>query len=69
MATYYEIMRYVEAKYGFVPHSNWIADVKELCNIPLRSAPNRLPEKERSNRCPKAKIEPIKEAFKHFGMI
>ena len=30
MATYHEIQEYVEAKYGFVPNTCWIAEVKEL---------------------------------------
>jgi hypothetical protein len=55
MATYNEIQHYVEAKYCFVPKSNWIAEVKELCNIPhQREVVNRL-GKERTNRCPKKK--------------
>lgn len=70
MATYHEIMLYVEAKYGFVPHAYWITEVKQLCNLPLVRGPNKAGNKrDRHNRCPKAKIEPIKEAFKHFDMI
>jgi hypothetical protein len=71
MATYFEIRLYVEGKYGFVPNTSWIAEVNEQCSVPLvRVAVNRLgAERERHNRCPKAKIEPIKEALKHFGMI
>ena len=69
MATYREIQYYVESTYGFVPNTCWIAEVKELCNIPhLREAPNRLGA-ERVNHCPKGKIDSIKEALKHFDMI
>ena len=71
MATYREIQAYVESTYGFRPHTCWIAEVKELCHIPhLREACNRLgKEREKSNRCPKEKIESIKDALKHFEMI
>jgi hypothetical protein len=55
MATYREIQAYVENLYGFVPHTCWIAEVKELCHIPhLREAANRIgKEREKINRCPK----------------
>ena len=58
MATYHEIQAYVEIKYGFVPHTCWIAEVKELCHIPHeREAVNRIrKEREKSNRCPKEKM-------------
>jgi hypothetical protein len=71
MATYREIQAYVESKYGFIPHTCWIAEVKELCHIPhLREAPNRLAKEiEKSNLCPKEKIDCIKDALKHFEMI
>ena len=71
MATYHEIQLYVEAKYGFVPHAYWIAEVKELCHILLVREQDKRKgqERDKNNRCPKAKIGPIKEAFKHFGMI
>ncbi|MCW4002377.1 MAG: hypothetical protein NWE95_00480 [Candidatus Bathyarchaeota archaeon] len=67
MATYREIQLYVKRKHGFVPKTCWIAHVKELCHIPLRKAWNR--KGERPHRCPKDKIDKIKEAFEHFGMI
>jgi hypothetical protein len=34
MATYPEIQMYVEKTYGSIPKPAWIAEVKELCNIP-----------------------------------
>jgi len=57
MATYHEIQFYVESKYGFVPHTCWIAEVKELCNIPHeREAANRLgKEREQAQPLPKSK--------------
>jgi hypothetical protein len=69
MATYREIRMFVECKYGFVPKTSWIAEVKELCDIPhQREAPNRLGT-NRTNRCPKERISCIKDALLYFGMI
>jgi hypothetical protein len=69
MATYREIRMFVECKYGFVPKTGWVAEAKELCNIPhQREAPNRL-GKNRTNSCPKELIPCIIDAFLHFGMI
>jgi hypothetical protein len=67
MATYKEIQDYVKNKYGFVPKTCWIADVREICGLPVRKAGNR--SGERSNPCPPEKIEAIKDAFKHFKMV
>jgi hypothetical protein len=71
MATCHEIQMYVESAYGFRPKPAWIAEVKELCHIPrIKEAPNRIgKERSKSNPCPKAKIDCIKEALKHFEMI
>ena len=63
MATYREIQAYVESKYGFIPHTCWIAEVKELCHIPhQREAVNRLgKERDKHNRCAqKQKLNPSK---------
>jgi hypothetical protein len=68
MATYEEIQQYVKANYGFKPKTCWIADVKEQCGIQRREAWNRQ-GLERTNPCPVTKIECIKDAFRHFGMI
>lgn len=68
MVTYEEIQSYVKGKYGFEPKTCWIADVRELCNLPVRKAWNRQGEK-RTNPCPGDKINCIKDAFKHFGII
>jgi hypothetical protein len=45
MATIEEIQDYVRTRYGFVPKSCWIADVKEQNGLPVRPAWNRaLPD-------------------------
>ena len=67
MATYNEIIAYVKSKYGFEPETCHIAHVKKLCGLDVKPAPNR--SGERKKKCPKTKIEPIKEALKHFKII
>ena len=67
MATYEEIIAYVKSKYGFEPATCYIAQVKEICGIKVKPAPNR--SGKRTKNCPQHKIEIIKEALKHFNMI
>ena len=69
MATYKQIQDWVRNNFGFVIETCWIAHVKEMCGLELRQAPNRLDETHRTNPCPSDKVEPIKDAFRHFGMI
>ena len=60
MATYKEIQEYIRNEKGYMAQTCWIAHTKSLCGIQTRNAPNRISEN---------KIEDIKEAFRHFGMI
>ncbi|MEW5937150.1 MAG: hypothetical protein AB1665_04950 [Candidatus Thermoplasmatota archaeon] len=69
MATYKQIQDWIRRNYGYTVKTCWIAHVKEICGLELRNAPNRYDENIRTNPCPSEKIEPIKQAFKHFGMI
>jgi hypothetical protein len=68
MATYREIQDWVKQNYGFVPETCWIADVKSQAGLQMRKAPNRKGAK-RVKPCPPGKIEPIRAALRHFGMI
>jgi hypothetical protein len=68
MATYNEIQQWIKKKYGFSVETCWIADVKEKCGLPMRTAHNRK-GKERMKPCPKNKIRYITKAFRHFKMI
>lgn len=67
-ATYKEIQEWVKQHYGFVPKTCWIAHVKKLSGLTMRKAPNRKGE-ERVYPCPTEKIEPIRTALRHFGMV
>lgn len=68
MATYKEIQFWVKQTYGFVPETCWIADDKNQCGLLMREAPNRKGE-TRVKPCPPEKIEAIRAALLHFGMI
>lgn len=69
MATYKEIQNYVKETYGFIPKTCWIAHVKEECGISVKNAPNRILADKREKPCPLEKMEYIKNALIHFGMI
>ncbi len=68
MATYKEIQKFVKTEYGFQPKSCWIADIKEQAGLPVKRAWNRIGN-ERKNPCPTEKVDAIKDAFHHYGMI
>jgi hypothetical protein len=68
MATYDQIQEYVSARHRFVPKTCWIAHVKEMVGLPVTRAWNRRCDK-REQPCPPGKVEPIKDAFRHFGLI
>jgi len=68
MATYKQIQDWVKIKYGFVPKTCWIADVKQKSGLNVRMASNRI-SKEREYPCPKDEEAAIKAALKHFNMI
>jgi len=69
MPTYEQIQEWVRGNFGFTVKDCWIAHVKEMCGLEPRKAGNRLDENERANPCPPDKVEPIKQALRHFGMI
>ena len=71
MISYDDIKDYVYEKYGFIPKSCWIADVKEECGLPVKVYPQRKATEtnSRSHPCPDKRREPIKDALRHFKMI
>ena len=68
MATYAEIQDWIRRKHGVTVKTCWIAHAKELCGLPLRSAPNRTAPR-RKHPCPPDKLLLIEKAFEHFGML
>ncbi len=69
MATYKQIQDYIREKYNFTAKTCWIAHMKELHNLPLAKAHNRLSADKRTQPCPESKQVVITEAFTHFGMV
>lgn len=69
MASYREIQAYIMQQYGFVAQTCWIAHMKEVCGLPVHSAPNRADQRQRVKPCPDEKQDAIREAFLHFHML
>ena len=69
MATYKQIQDYVRKRHGCTIKTCWIAHVKELNGLKLRTAPNRISGDERKNPCPTDNRPLIEEAMRHYGMI
>ena len=68
--TYKMIQEYIEEKYGFKVHTAYIAEVKRNLGLPMYDAPNMVEELKQPRRHPTAeKVEAIKGALKHFGVI
>ena len=68
--TYKMIQEYIEEKYGFKVHTAYIAEVKRNLGLPIYDAPNMVEELKQPRRHPTAeKVEAIKDALKHFGVI
>ena len=68
--TYKMIQEYIEEKYGFKVHTAYIAEVKRNLGLPMYDAPNMVEELKQPRRHPTAeKVEAIKDALKHFGLI
>lgn len=64
MPTYKQIENYVKNKYGYLPKSCWISDVKRQMGYNVKNAHNRKNEMFIKNKCPNNKINDIKEAIK-----
>ena len=68
--TYKRIQEYVEKHYGFKVHTAYIAEVKRMCGLDMHKAPNAVEQrKHQYHPCPPEKVEAIKDALRHFGMI
>ena len=68
--TYKMIKEYIEAKYGFKVHTAYIAEVKRDLGLPMYDAPNAVEELKQPRKHPTVeKVEAIKDALKHLGVI
>ncbi len=67
--TYKRIQEYVQEKYGFKVHTAYIAEVKRMVGLDMHKAPNTVEQKHEYHPCPPEKVEAIKDALRHFGLI
>ena len=68
--TYKRIQEYIEEKHGFKVHSAYIAEVKRMYGLDMHKAPNAVEKRKYEPRpCPAEKVEAIKDALQHFGVI
>ncbi|TES99577.1 hypothetical protein [Burkholderia cepacia] len=65
MASYKDVQTFVMKRHGIVVQSCWIAHVKELNGLPLRSTRTG----ERVKPCPPQWRSAIEEAMRHFGWL
>ena len=69
-ATYQKIKDYVQNKYGVNVHTSYIAQVKRMCGLDMGENYNKSKkENPEVKQCPQEKVEYIKDALKHFGLI
>jgi len=68
--TYKRIQEYVQEKYGFKVHTAYIAEVKRMVGLDMHKAPNAVEQRKHEyHPCPPEKVEAIKNALRHFGLI
>lgn len=68
--TYKRIQEYVQEKYGFKVHKAYIAEVKRMVGLDMHKAPNAVEQRKHEyHPCPPEKVEAIKDALRHFGLI
>ena len=68
--TYKRIQEYVQEKYGFKVHTAYIAEIKRMVGLDMHKAPNAVEQRKHEYRpCPPEKVEAIKDALRHFGLI
>lgn len=68
--TYKRIQEYVREKYGFKVHTAYIAEVKRMVGLDMHKAPNAVEQRKHEyHPCPPEKVEAIKDALRHFGLI
>lgn len=67
--TYSRIKEYILETYGMKVHTANIAQAKRECGLEPKQASNRKTDEFATRPCSQEKMEVIKQAFCHFGMI
>ena len=69
-ATYSKIKEYVKEKYGVNVHTSYIAQVKRMCGLDMGENYNKSKKgNPEVKQCPQEKVEYIKDALRHYGLI
>ena len=69
-ATYQKIKEYVKDKYGVNVHTSYIAQVKRMCGLDMGENYNKSKkENPEVKQCPQEKVEYIKDALRHYGLL
>ena len=69
-ATYQKIKAYVKEKYGVNVHTSYIAQVKRMCGLDMCENYNKSKkENPEVKQCPQEKVDYIKDALEHFGLV
>ena len=69
-ATYSKIKEYVKEKYGVNVHTSYIAQVKRMCGLDMGENYNKSKkENPEVKQCPQEKVEYIKDALRHYGLL
>ncbi len=67
--TYNVIRNWVREKFGLCVKTCSVADMKEECGLPLRTARNRIDPLKRKYPCPDEHKPAILAAFLRFGLV
>ena len=69
-ATYQKIKEYVKDKYGVNVHTSYIAQVKRMCGLDMGENYNKSKkENPEVKQCQQEKVEYIKDALRHYGLL
>ncbi len=69
MATYAQVQSLVKDTHGRSVKTCWIAHVKEMNGLPLRTAWNRLSPTNRAEPCPDWARPMIEDPMRRLGML
>ena len=68
--TYGKIQEYIKDKYGVNVHTSYIAQVKRMSGADMEECYHKSKkENPEVKQCPQEKVEYIKDALRHFGLI
>ena len=69
-ATYLNIKEYIKNKYGVNVHTSYIAQVKRMCGLEMgENYKKSKKENPKVKHCPQDKVDYIKEALEHYGLL